>query len=369
MAKSSKKHHHNKTYNTGSTRTGIFVCTNCETELNLKQSGRLPPCYKCSNTTFYKKQEVEMTEIENAGNYLRTLRLGKGLSTKDATQATRISETNIIAIEDQDFSSLPADTFTRGLLTIYAEFLGADPEAVVAKFMEERHASPVAKKQPKTKSTGRILAPKRMAEPAQLSSMTMASILLVLIIVSFAGYCYYTSWNPFGFLFKNDGETQSVLESVFPGEKSTTPVQAKQDEDNTTDQPGEPTPQPATQHEETGPQDSTSSREKPDNTVKSEAVKAPLQPEEQTNDITSVPKQLYNVAVRFVKATSVDVTQDNDGTVTRYFSSGETFSLEGISSLTMTFPEADSTEILVNDIPFAFSDSQDGKYTLQIPLD
>jgi cytoskeletal protein RodZ len=370
MAKSKKKHHQRKTYNTGSTRTGIFVCTKCEREVNLKKSGRLPPCYKCSNTTFYKKQEVEMTDIENTGNYLRTLRLGKGLSTKDVTEKTRISETNIIAIEDQAFSSLPADTFTRGLLTIYAEFLGADPETVVTNYMEERHASPTEKKLPKTKSTGRIFTPKRMAEPAQLSSMTTAGILLVLIIVSFAGYCYYTSWNPFEFLTQRDGEIQTVMESVFPGEKSTTEqATSQQSKNKTVSIPVEQQPPQPVTSEEASPKKSTSSK----NTAVSGVDGAPNnivpEPEEQIPASEAEQKQLYTVKVRFLKDTSVDVTQNGNGTVTRYFSSDETYSWEDISSLTLVFADADSAEILVNDIPFAFPASTDGKNTLIIPLD
>jgi len=63
-----------------------------------------------------KKQEPVTNEVENTGNYLRTLRMSKGLSIKDVTEATRISATNLNAIEDENFSVLPANTFTRGLL-------------------------------------------------------------------------------------------------------------------------------------------------------------------------------------------------------------------------------------------------------------
>jgi len=313
-----------------------------------------------------------MTEIENAGNYLRTLRLGKGLSIKDVTQATRISETNINAIEDLDFSSLPADTFTRGLLTIYAEFLGADPEAVVKKFMEERQESPTTKKLPKTKPTGRIFAPKRMAEPAQLSSMTTATILLVIIIVSFAGYCYYTSWNPFSFLVKQNGEIQAVMESVFPDDNKPTAAPASPDRPSNTitslplDQESA---QPVMPDETAPGKDTTSQQQTEENTGENELAIPSTKTEEQNIQETNADGQSYSVSVKFIKDTSVDIVRNEKGTVTRYFSSGDTYSWPNISSLTLTFSEADSAEIIVNGEPVAFPSSTDGKFFLQIPLD
>ncbi|MCL7487108.1 MAG: helix-turn-helix domain-containing protein [Desulfobulbaceae bacterium] len=158
-----------------------------------------------------QKQEPETTELENTGNYLRTLRLGKGLSIKDAAEATRISASNLNAIEDQNFSALPANTFTRGLLNIYANYLGADAKAVVGKFMEERGNSVLQKQRFDTRQPRHLLTPKRLAEPSHISSMTMAGILLLFIIVSFTAYCVYTSWNPFSFLMKKSGEIESIL--------------------------------------------------------------------------------------------------------------------------------------------------------------
>lgn len=311
-----------------------------------------------------------MTEIENAGNHLRTLRLGKGLSTKDVTQATRISETNINAIEDQDFSSLPADTFTRGLLTIYAEFLGADPEAVVEKFMEERQESPTAKKLPKTKSSGRIFAPKRMAEPTQLSSMTTATILLVIIIVSFAGYCYYTSWNPFSFLVKQNGEIQAVMDSVFPENKPTAaPSSPDRPEDTITSLPLDPESAQPVMPDEPAPAGNPNPQQQTEDAGEDELAMPSTKTEEQSIQKTTADGQFYSVSLRFIKNTSVDIKQDGNGTVTRYFTSGETYSWPDISSLTLTFSEADSAEIIVNEEPVAFPSPTDGKLSLQIPLD
>ena len=164
-------------------------------------------------------QKPVTSEVENTGNYLRTLRMSKGLSIKDVTEATRISETNLNAIEDENFSALPANTFTRGLLNIYADFLGANKETVVTKFMEERENSSTQKRRSRPKQSGKILSPRRLAEPSQISSMTMAGVLFLVIVVSFTGYCVYNSWNPFSFLMKENRTIQSVMKNIFPEKK------------------------------------------------------------------------------------------------------------------------------------------------------
>lgn len=161
--------------------------------------------------------QQEKPEFEHTGQYLRKLRTDKELTIKDVTDTTRISEVNLNAIEAQDFPTLPADTFTRGLLTIYAEFLGVDPAKVVPQFMQERDASKSGGKRTRTKQPRKILAPKTLAEPSQVSSMTTAFILLIVIVVLFTVFCLYTSWNPFSFLADEQSEFQSIMMSVIPG--------------------------------------------------------------------------------------------------------------------------------------------------------
>jgi cytoskeletal protein RodZ len=164
--------------------------------------------------------QKQQPEVENTGQYLQRLRTEKGLSTKEVSDTTRISEVNIKALEAQDFAALPADTFTRGLLTIYAEFLGIDPPGVISQFILERDASLTSGKRRTVKQTKKMLTPKALAEPSHVSSMTTAGILLVIIVVLFTAFCLYTSWNPFSFLTRKTAEFQSVMMHVLPGSKT-----------------------------------------------------------------------------------------------------------------------------------------------------
>lgn len=166
------------------------------------------------------KQDTVSPQIENVGNHLRTLRIEKGLSIRDVCEATRISETNLNAIEDRNFSALPADTFVRGLLNIYAEFLGTDSARIVSRFLEERDESQMQGKRGRTKQARGILAPKKLAEPAHVSSVTMAGVLLLVIVIIFTGFCFYTSWNPFSFLIKESDSLPSFVTDIMPDAKS-----------------------------------------------------------------------------------------------------------------------------------------------------
>ncbi|MDH3330341.1 MAG: helix-turn-helix domain-containing protein [Desulfobulbaceae bacterium] len=164
--------------------------------------------------------QLEKPEFEHTGQYLRKLRTDKELTIKDVSNTTRISEVNLNAIEAQDFSTLPADTFTRGLLAIYAEFLGIDPTKVVPQFMQERDAGKFGGKRTRPKQRGKILTPKTLAEPSNVSSLTTAVILLIVIIVLFVGFCLYTSWNPFSFLTDKENSIQSITMGFLPATDS-----------------------------------------------------------------------------------------------------------------------------------------------------
>lgn len=308
------------------------------------------------------KKEPERSDIENTGNYLRTLRLGKGLSIHDVSEATRISQTNLNAIEDQDFASLPASTFTRGLLNIYVKFLDAEnAETIVTKFMEERESSAIQKRRSRqTTPSRKLMSPKRLAEPAQMSSMTMAGILLLFIVVSFIGYCLYTSWNPFGMLMQKDGDMRSIMESVFHEEKQVTDFPADEEITMVSEKqaPLEPlTPLQPSQETEKKPS------MPPGETTAQPAV------ELNSEQKTAARETKYTLTIHFLQDTAIELTKDNDETVVKQFRAGDLQSWSAEDSITMTFTKADSAEIQINNVAVPFPEARDGHYTLRIPQD
>jgi cytoskeleton protein RodZ len=82
-------------------------------------------------------QDVQGATIDTMsgfGELLRQARDAKGASLREAERATRISRNYLSALENEEFSNLPAATYARGIVRNYAQYLGLDPANVVERF-------------------------------------------------------------------------------------------------------------------------------------------------------------------------------------------------------------------------------------------
>ena len=68
------------------------------------------------------------------GNSLREARLRQGLDLTDVERATKIRPKYLRALEDEQFEVLPAQTYVKGFLSTYAEFLGLDGQLYVDEY-------------------------------------------------------------------------------------------------------------------------------------------------------------------------------------------------------------------------------------------
>src|SRR5918912_4415571 len=68
------------------------------------------------------------------GTSLREARLRQGLDFPELEQATKIRGKYIRALEDEQFDLLPAQTYVKGFLRNYAEYLGLDGQLYVDEF-------------------------------------------------------------------------------------------------------------------------------------------------------------------------------------------------------------------------------------------
>jgi cytoskeletal protein RodZ len=68
------------------------------------------------------------------GNSLREARLRQGLELPDIERATKIRPKYLRALEEEQFELLPAQTYVKGFLRSYAEFLGLDGQLYVDEF-------------------------------------------------------------------------------------------------------------------------------------------------------------------------------------------------------------------------------------------
>ena len=68
------------------------------------------------------------------GNSLREARLRQGLDLLDVEQATKIRSKYIRGLEEERFELLPAQTYVKGFLRSYAEYLGLDGQLYVDEY-------------------------------------------------------------------------------------------------------------------------------------------------------------------------------------------------------------------------------------------
>ena len=84
------------------------------------------------------------------GSSLREARLRQGLGFPEIEQATKIRAKHLKALEDEQFDLLPAQTYVKGFLRIYAEYLGLDGQLYVDEFNSryatgEEEPAPIAR--------------------------------------------------------------------------------------------------------------------------------------------------------------------------------------------------------------------------------
>ena len=68
------------------------------------------------------------------GNSLREARLRQQLEFSDIERVTKIRPKYLRALEDENFEQLPAQTYVKGFLRTYAEFLGLDGQLYVDEY-------------------------------------------------------------------------------------------------------------------------------------------------------------------------------------------------------------------------------------------
>src|SRR5437868_9700412 len=68
------------------------------------------------------------------GSSLREARLRQGLDFPEIEQATKIRAKYLRALEDEQFDVLPAQTYVKGFLRSYAEYLGLDGQLYVDEY-------------------------------------------------------------------------------------------------------------------------------------------------------------------------------------------------------------------------------------------
>jgi cytoskeletal protein RodZ len=76
------------------------------------------------------------------GDTLRQARAHKGVTLKEAEQATRINRHHLLALEEEQFDDLPPLIYQRGIVRNYATYLSLDPNKLLSMFDAARGSTP-----------------------------------------------------------------------------------------------------------------------------------------------------------------------------------------------------------------------------------
>ena len=130
-----------------------------------------------------------MTEL---GSWLRQAREAKRLSLEDVERETRIRAQFLAALEEEDFSRLPGDVYTRGFLRNYASFLGLDPNEALRRYKELIAQPNNGESGPAARLSLDEPVEVPLMEPAR-SSARLASIILLVIALAIVGVWYFST--------------------------------------------------------------------------------------------------------------------------------------------------------------------------------
>jgi cytoskeleton protein RodZ len=123
------------------------------------------------------------------GNSLREARLRQALDFPQIEQATKIRSKYLRALEEEQFEVLPAQTYVKGFLRSYAEYLGLDGQLYVDEFNSRYVRGEVEEEAP--------LAPRGGGAGwggGRQSPMATSAVLVVLGIVGVAAALVIVAW-------------------------------------------------------------------------------------------------------------------------------------------------------------------------------
>jgi hypothetical protein len=87
-----------------------------------------------------EKEIAEQTEW--SGAFLRHIREARGVSIEEVTQATKITKAYILAIEEENYSKLPAAVFIRGFVSQLARLLKLPPQVSTSYMARLQRSNP-----------------------------------------------------------------------------------------------------------------------------------------------------------------------------------------------------------------------------------
>jgi helix-turn-helix protein len=116
------------------------------------------------------------------GTSLREARVRQGVDLLEAERATKIRSKYLRALEDERFELLPAQTYVKGFLRSYAEYLGLDGQLYVDEYNSRYVADEDAL--PRVRRTRQSPAHRRVESGVLLITLAGIAVMAALVIVA-----------------------------------------------------------------------------------------------------------------------------------------------------------------------------------------
>ncbi len=149
--------------------------------------------------------------MESIGEKLKTAREEKGYSPDQVARDTNIARRFILAMEQEDFSAFPGDTYLLGFLRNYADYLGLDSERLVTLYRNMKiQEQPVPMEE-------LIQGKKRSPGVGMIIGIVLG--IAVLAGGGYGGYVYFTGETDDGKVVEEQGEPQNSQDVEDAGER------------------------------------------------------------------------------------------------------------------------------------------------------
>ncbi|WP_350339176.1 RodZ domain-containing protein [Geomonas sp. Red32] len=125
--------------------------------------------------------EAEAGGAAPLGEYLKSVRISRGLELDEASRVTKIGKNYLIAMEQGEFQKLPSAAYIKGFLRLYADFLSLSGDEVVARYEQSLQSAPRPQAEAGVPRTPQVEKGKAVAGPGR---WVVPGFLLVLVIMA-----------------------------------------------------------------------------------------------------------------------------------------------------------------------------------------
>ena len=129
-------------------------------------------------------RQKKINSAERVGEILRSAREAKGKEIGEIARQIRVREENLHNLEEGYYDNLPADVYTKGFLTAYAEYLGLNADKLVRIYSKEAGIKNHLDENYNRRS-GKVM---KKAKPPLLTPRLIQITTIVLIVVAAVSY-------------------------------------------------------------------------------------------------------------------------------------------------------------------------------------